>query len=291
MGGDVHDLSYYMKCVVGGALACGLTHTAIVPLDVVKCRRQIDPNLYKSLGEGLSKLYAAEGLGSKGLSLGWGPTLIGYSLQGMGKFGFYEYFKDIYKGVVGVENADKYKFIGWSIASGSAEVIADTLLCPWEAVKVRVQTSKAGAFPTELGAAVSTIKNNEGMNGFYKGLVPLWARQVPYTIVKFVAFEKIVELFYGSLLKRPKDSFTKGQQLSVTFASGYLAGIFCAIVSHPADTMVSKLNNVAGSGSTMDNVKKIYGEIGFSGLWRGLTTRIIMIGTLTGLQWWLYDTF
>lgn len=36
---DKHDLSYYLKCVAGGALACGVTHTAIVPLDVVKCRR------------------------------------------------------------------------------------------------------------------------------------------------------------------------------------------------------------------------------------------------------------
>jgi len=25
--------------MAGGALACGITHTAIVPLDVVKCRR------------------------------------------------------------------------------------------------------------------------------------------------------------------------------------------------------------------------------------------------------------
>jgi len=41
----------------------------------------------------------------------------------------------------------------------------------------------------------------------------------------------------------------------------------------------------------MDNVKTIYKQIGFSGLWRGLGTRIIMVGTLTGLQWWIYDTF
>lgn len=41
MGGDKHDLSYYFKCMIGGTLACGVTHTAIVPLDVVKCRRQV----------------------------------------------------------------------------------------------------------------------------------------------------------------------------------------------------------------------------------------------------------
>ena len=77
----------------------------------------------------------------------------------------------------------------------------------------------------------------------------------------------------------------------ITFLSGYWAGIFCAIVSHPADTMVSKLNNQGGSGSIGSRVGKIYGEIGFAGLWRGLVTRIIMIGTLTGLQWWIYDSF
>jgi len=47
--------------------------------------------------------------------------------------------------------------------------------------------------------------------------------------------------------------------------------------------MVSKLYNVKTQGSTLDNIKKIYADIGFAGLWRGLGTRIFMIGTLTGL--------
>jgi len=47
--------------------------------------------------------------------------------------------------------------------------------------------------------------------------------------------------------------------------------------------MVSKLNSIKSGGTIGENVSKIYKEIGFSGLWRGLVTRIIMIGTLTGL--------
>lgn len=39
----------------------------------------------------------------------------------------------------------------------------------------------------------------------------------------------------------------KSQQLVVTFAAGYIAGVFCAIVSHPADSVVSKLNSDKGS--------------------------------------------
>lgn len=34
---EVHDAKYYGKCMVGGLMACGLTHTAVVTLDLVKC--------------------------------------------------------------------------------------------------------------------------------------------------------------------------------------------------------------------------------------------------------------
>jgi len=286
---DKHDASYYFKCMIGGDLACGLTHTFICPLDIVKCRKQVNPDLYKSIGDGFTKIRATEGM--RGLTLGWAPTLIGYSLQGLGKFGFYELFKDVFAGAVGPDNAIKYRGIGFAVSSACAEVIADVLLCPWEAVKVRVQTSKPGMFPTDLATAMGKIKGDEGFNGLYKGLSPLWARQIPYTVMKFVAFEKTVEAFYRKVFTKPKNEYSKATQLSITFCSGYIAGVLCAIVSQPADTMVSKLNNMKTTGSTMDNVKAIYNDIGFKGLWRGMGTRIIMIGTLTGLQWWIYDSF
>ena len=39
-------------------------------------------------------------------------------------------------------------------------------------------------------------------------------------------------------------------------------------------------------GSTVGSAAK---TLGFSGLWAGLGPRIIMIGTLTALQWFIYD--
>ena len=118
-----------------------------------------------------------------------------------------------------------------------------------------------------------------GTAGLYKGIVPLWSRQVPYTIVKFVAFEWFVQLFYDNIFTKGKENYNKATQLSITFASGYLAGIFCAIVSHPADTMVSKLYSKGNEpGSTGEKISRIYSEIGFKGLWAGLVTRIVKIG-------------
>lgn len=32
---------YYALCGFGGILSCGITHTAVVPLDLVKCRLQV----------------------------------------------------------------------------------------------------------------------------------------------------------------------------------------------------------------------------------------------------------
>ena len=108
-------------------------------------------------------------------------------------------------------------------------------------------------------------------------------RQVPYTMVKFSAFENTVKAFYKYVFTMPKETYSKSFQLMITFLSGYWAGIFCAIVSHPADTMVSILNKRSSNAPVGQQVGAIYKEIGFKGLWNGLTPRIVMVGTLTGL--------
>ena len=131
-----HDNLYYAKCVFGGILSCGITHTAITPLDVVKCNMQVSPEKYPNLLKGARTVLAEEGWA--GLIKGWGPTAVGYSLQGAGKFGFYEVFKDAYSTMVGEEKAYQYRSIVYVAASGSAEFFADIMLCPFEMVKVRV---------------------------------------------------------------------------------------------------------------------------------------------------------
>lgn len=99
-------------------------------------------------------------------------------------------------------------------------------------------------------------------------------------MVKFATFETTVSAIYARLGK-PKSAYNGLQQTGVSFLGGYIAGIGCAVISHPADVMVSKLNSdrKAGEGA-MKAVSRIYGNIGFGGLWNGLTTRIFMIGTL-----------
>jgi solute carrier family 25 (mitochondrial phosphate transporter), member 3 len=273
---------YYLKCGLGGILSCGLTHTAVVPLDLVKCRMQVDPAKYKNIGTGFKVTVAEEGV--RGLAKGWAPTLIGYSVQGLGKFGFYELFKILYADAIGEENAYLWRTSLYLAASASAEFFADIGLAPFEAVKVRIQT-KPG-FANTFREGFPKIMREEGFSGFYKGIVPLWGRQIPYTMMKFACFERTVEAIYKYVVPKPREQCSKGEQLLVTFTAGYIAGVFCAVVSHPADTIVSKLNNE--KGLTVGQAIKRCG--GFGGLWKGLGPRIIMVGTLTALQWFIYDT-
>lgn len=65
--------------------------------------------------------------------------------------------------------------------------------------------------------------------------------------MKFASFETIVELLYKYVIPTPKDQCSKSLQLGVSFAGGYIAGVLCAVVSHPADSMVSFLNNAQGA--------------------------------------------
>nr|BAX57173.1 phosphate carrier 2 [Liriomyza chinensis] len=271
---------YYALCGLGGILSCGTTHTFVVPLDLVKCRLQVDQKKYKNLIHGFKLTVKEEG--TRGLAKGWAPTFFGYSAQGLCKFGLYEVFKIKYAEMLGEENAYLYRTWLYLAASASAEFFADIALAPMEAAKVKIQTT--AGFANTLREAVPKMIKDEGVGAFYKGLVPLWMRQIPYTMMKFACFEKTVELLYKHVVPKPRAECTKGEQLVVTFAAGYIAGVFCAVVSHPADVVVSKLNQAKGSSAI-----QVARSLGFMGMWNGLTPRIIMIGTLTALQWFIYD--
>jgi len=284
--------------MIGGALACGLTHAAVVSLDIAKCRAQAHARSGRwpsSLGAGLSKIAAEEGMA--GLVTGWFPTLLGYGAQGLFKFGLNEVFKDVYSNLLGPENLNNKvnKMAMWAAASGSAEIFADIALCPFEMTKVKMQVNLPGdkPFPKGLSAALAEMSRTKADTKFpFGSLYPLWGRQVPYTMIKFVGFYVTAEWVYEQLEARfnmKKSDMSQSQQLTVTFASGYWAGIFCAVATQPMDNLVSMMGNPDNKGKTMGQLAS---EMGLKNLFtKGLSTRIIMIGTLTGLQWWIYGTF
>ncbi|CAF2473872.1 unnamed protein product [Rotaria sp. Silwood2] len=287
-GTVLHNNIYYGKCLIGGALACGSTHLAITPLDVTKCNMQVNPVKYTNLLDGLRTIVYEEG--SRAIWKGWAPTILGYSVQGALKFGLYEVFKDVLSNLVGYENSQKYRGWIWLSGAAAAEFCGCIALCPMEMVKVRIQTSVPGTFPTAFVSATIAKNVNRKITRFpYGSIVPLWSRQIPYTVTKFYFFEKAVQMLYSHVFTEPKSNYSKSTQLGITFSAGYLAGILCAIVSHPGDSIVSLMAKPNYKGKSIKEITKDFGLLNLCT--KGLGTRIIMIGTITALQWWIYDTF
>lgn len=82
----------YSSFFAAGALCATLTHGGMTPIDVVKTRIQIDPEMKGlSLLSGGRKIVAAEG--PSALLTGFGPTAVGYFIQGGAKFAGYELWK------------------------------------------------------------------------------------------------------------------------------------------------------------------------------------------------------
>ncbi|KAL5216766.1 hypothetical protein ABZP36_008167 [Zizania latifolia] len=91
--------------------------------------------------------------GARGFFRGWVPKLLGYSAQGL-------------------------------------EVVADVALCPMEAVKVRVQTRPG--FARGLSDGLLKFAKAEGYAGLYKGIIPLWGRQIPFNVLANPALKMVV---------------------------------------------------------------------------------------------------
>ncbi|GAB4853008.1 Mitochondrial phosphate carrier protein 1, mitochondrial [Ancistrocladus abbreviatus] len=279
-GGFCNEFSpgYYGVCSLGGMLSAGTTHLAITPLDVLKVNMQVNPLKYSGISSGLTTLWKEQG--PSALWRGWSGKLFGYGIQGGFRFGLYEYFKKLYSDVL----VDHNRSVIYFVSSASAQVFADVALCPFEAIKVRVQTQPS--FAKGLADGFPKLYKAEGLAGFYKGLSPLWGRNLPFAMIMFSTFEHSVDLIYHNILQRRKEDLTRVQQLAVTCLAGYAAGAVGTVVSNPADNIVSSLYN-----KKADNVIQAVKKIGVLNLFtRSLPVRIALVGPVITVQWFLYDS-
>ncbi|RAH50199.1 putative mitochondrial phosphate carrier protein (Mir1) [Aspergillus brunneoviolaceus CBS 621.78] len=277
-------LALYSRFAFAGAVCCSVTHGALTPVDVVKTRIQLDPVTYnRGMIGGFKQVIANEGAGA--LLTGFGPTAAGYFLQGAFKFGGYEFFKQQWINQLGYETASNNRTAIYLASSATAEFFADIALCPLEATRIRLVSQPT--FASGLMSGFGKILKNEGIGAFYSGFGPMLFKQVPYTMAKFVVFEKTVEAVYGFV---DKNSVSEGAKTGINLGSGLIAGFAAAIVSQPADTMLSKINKTPGEPGegTVSRLIKIGKELGLRGSYAGIGARLFMVGTITAGQFAIY---
>lgn len=283
-----HDAMYYIKGALAGGICCSITHGAVTPVDVVKTRMQLDPTKYLGLISGAQKIMAEEGAGA--LATGLGATAGGYFVQGWFKFGGNEFFKVKAVGIVGEDKAWGMKTPIYLGAAGCAEFIADIFLCPYEAVRIRSVSDPN--FCTGVLDGFKKMGAQEGLGGFYAGFVPILFKQIPYTMAKFAVQGNAADAIYESIGSSPSQMSPSGN-IGISLVSGVIAGVAAAIVSHPADTLLSMVNKkgAGGDGGMVSRLTNIAKEQGVVKLCTsGLLPRCVMIGTLTAGQFGIFDT-
>lgn len=284
------DTTYYTKSALAGGICCGFTHGAVCPVDVVKTRIQLEPAKYnQGMVGGFRQVIAEEGAAA--LSTGLAATCFGYFVQGWFKFGGVEFFKIKAAKAVGEKKAWENRTAIYLGAAAGAECIADVFLCPLEACRIR-SVSDPGYASSLPGVAARLIKEEGMIRGFYSGFGPILFKQVPYTMAKFAVQGRVAESIYNSMGSSPAQC---GAVLNtgVACGSGVVAGVVAAIISHPADTLLSKVNKAGagGDGSIPARMLNITKETGVIKLCtQGLGARCVMIGTLTALQFGIFDS-
>ncbi|PHH71650.1 hypothetical protein CDD82_6390 [Ophiocordyceps australis] len=277
-------VALYSRFALAGAVCCSITHGSLTPVDVVKTRIQLDPKTYnRGLIGGFRQVIQNEGAGA--LLTGVGPTFAGYFLQGAFKFGGYEFFKQQCINKLGYETASNNRTAVYLASSAAAEFFADIALCPLEATRIRLVSEPT--YANGLIGGFGKMLKNEGVGAFYAGFGPILFKQIPYTMAKFVVYEKVAESIYR---KYPKKDMTDGMQTAVNLGSGLIAGFAAAIVSQPADTMLSIINKTKGEPGegTISRLYKIAKNLGIRGSYSGIGARLFMVGTLTAGQFAIY---
>ncbi|GHJ88831.1 hypothetical protein NliqN6_5233 [Naganishia liquefaciens] len=270
-----------------GALCCTITHGAMTPIDVVKTRIQIDPSLARnSLLSAGRKIIAAEG--PRGLLTGFAPTSYGYLLQGGAKFAGYEFWKKQLVEVAGSqEEAVKYRTAIYLAGASIAEFFADILLAPMEATRIRLVSDPK--FAPGMISGLTKIARTEGAASLYAGFLPLLCKQIPYAIGQFTVNEFCHELAFKGMTAEQQAQLSEVKKLSITLGSGIVAGFAAAILSHPADTLLSQINKGHGpKGPMVSRLITLGKEAGIRGLFTGLGPRMIMTAGLVTGQFVIY---
>jgi solute carrier family 25 phosphate transporter 3 len=216
------------------------------------------------MGHAFSTIVKAEGMGA--LATGFGPTAVGYFVQGWFKFGGVEFFKVQGSNYFGERDAFKYRFPIYLASAAAAEFIADIFLCPLEATRIRLVSDPKFA-PGLMSAFPKIIKQDGFVRGFYSGFGPILFKQIPYTMAKFAVQGWAAEKIYTGAAIDVKTA-SEGTKLGVSLTSGVVAGVAAAVISHPADTLLSQINKAGagGTGSISSRLINLARESGFKKL-------------------------
>ncbi|KAB5583680.1 mitochondrial GTP GDP transporter [Coniochaeta sp. 2T2.1] len=164
----------------------GIGEIVLLPLDVLKIKRQTNPEAFR--GRGVLKIVRDEGFG---LYRGWGWTAARNAPGSFALFGGSAFTKEYLFGLQDYNKASWFQNFIASIAGSSASLIVSA---PLDVIKTRIQNKNFDN--PESGIRILTkIFRNEGISAFFKGLVPKLLMTGPKLTFSFWLAQTLIPAF------------------------------------------------------------------------------------------------
>ncbi|EEY15386.1 Mitochondrial GTP/GDP carrier protein 1 [Verticillium nonalfalfae] len=170
----------------------GIGEIVLLPLDVLKIKRQTNPEAFR--GRGVFKIVADEGFG---LYRGWGWTAARNAPGSFALFGGSAFAKEFIFHLEDYNKASWFQNFVASIAGASASLVVSA---PLDVIKTRIQNRN---FDNPEGGfkILSKMAKNEGLSSFFKGLVPKLLMTGPKLVFSFWLAQTLIPAFDGMLPK------------------------------------------------------------------------------------------
>jgi len=277
---------------LAGGLCATFSHSITTPIDVVKTRQQVDPGL-KEKGMIKSTLKIVRKEGPQALLAGLGPTAFGYLMEGAVKFGVYEVLKPaVSRCLISAAEITSIAWInsrilGYIICGTMSGIAAAAILCPMEALRIRLVAEPDFARKGWIHGGVTMLKS-EGIVGLFKGMVPMLFKQVPYTVTKNVSFDVFTQFAYAFAKTAGYVMSTK-TKLVIPLLCAMLSSILSCVSSHPGDLLLSLVNAHKGNITMKDFAVQTMKKDGIRGFFVGLNARFLHVGIIVTTQLMMYD--
>lgn len=275
-----------------GGICAAFSHSLTTPIDVVKTRQQVDPELAgKGVIKSTMKIIKKNGIGT--LLAGLGPTTVGYLIEGAVKFGVYEILKPIIGTILGQLSTFlsmpfiNSRFISFLLSGFAAGTVASAALCPMESLRIKMVAEPEYAQAGLVQGSVKMAKTY-GISGFWKGFTPMLCKQVPYTVTKNVSFDFFTTMCYSALRVWGVNICSR-YKLLIPLVSAMVASVLSTISSQPGDMLLSLVSSQEGGKRTREFTKEILKENGVNGFFVGIKARFVHVGVIVTLQLLMYD--
>lgn len=280
----------YAMFGISGAAGCALTHTVVIPLDVVKTRMQTDGQLGgESMLDSATSIFQKEGM--SGFLLGLQATIVGYIWYGLSVYPSYAFFKRwIGQSLLRPELVMVHTNEIALFAGALSAVIASIGLTPMEAARIRTVADPDVYRSKGLIGTLQTIATENstlGWKSLYAGFPSLVTRQVIFGSIKFLAFERACEAIFHTWPILHDETWTS---LMVSLVAGGFSGCLSSVVSQPADSLLTFVAQNSNVG-LLEGSRIMVEEEGVGSLYRGLGSRCIWAGSIIAGQFLLYDLF